>query len=87
MLYLAMADLSGWYSLMCQCCSFIGMLGLTNVDLTTFAGDPIDISNFQAKITDRPKESGNLPRQEAYIFYILSCWQPADAVKDRSNKV
>jgi len=49
------------------------MLGLTNVDLTTFAGDPIDISNFQAKITDRPKESGNLPRQEAYIFYILSC--------------
>jgi hypothetical protein len=46
--------------------SLNGMPSLTDVDLTTFAGDAIDASYFQAKgIPDGPKETGDLPRQEA----------------------
>jgi hypothetical protein len=44
---------------------------LTNVDFTTFAGDAVDTSCFQYKVIhDRPKETCNLPRQEATLKWL-----------------
>jgi len=45
--------------------------GLTNVDLTTFAGNATDASCFQAKvILHGPKEAGDLPKWEANSPYV-----------------
>jgi hypothetical protein len=50
-----------------------GMPSLTNIDLTTFTGDAVDTSCFQAKvILDGLKETGDLPRWETYSFYVMS---------------
>jgi hypothetical protein len=49
------------------------MPSLTNLDLATFAGDAIDTSCFHAKVTlGGPKETDDLPRQEAYSFDVMS---------------
>jgi hypothetical protein len=76
MLYLAITHLSGWYNLnvsvvLLEPC-LNGMPSLTNVGLTTFIGMP-DASYFHTKvISDWVKETGNLPRQEAYSFEVVS---------------
>jgi len=63
------------------------MSDLTNVDLTTFTGDAVDTSCFQAKvILDRTKDTGNLPRWEAYSFHAMSLYHPSDAVENRFHK-
>jgi len=49
------------------------MPGLSNVDLTTFAGDTVNARCYQVKfILDGPKETGDLPRQKAYSFHVMS---------------
>jgi hypothetical protein len=64
-----------------------GTTSLTNVDLTTFTGDAVDARYFQARvILERPKETGDLPGQEAYSFYVMSHYHPADAVEYKSHK-
>jgi hypothetical protein len=48
------------------------MPSLSTVDLTTLAGDAVDVSCFQAKIIlDGLKETGDFPRGEAYSFDIV----------------
>jgi len=45
-----------------------------NVDITIFTGYAVGTSCFQAiVIPDRPKETGNLPRQEVYSLDVMSC--------------
>jgi hypothetical protein len=51
----------------------IGVSSLSNIDLTTVTGDALKASCFQAMvICDGPKETGILPRQEAYSFDVMS---------------
>jgi hypothetical protein len=46
---------------------------MSNVNFTTFRGHAINASCFQAKfIPDRPKETGDLPGQEAYSTDVMS---------------
>jgi len=46
---------------------------LSNVDLTTLTGDVVNAQCFQAEvILDRLKETGDLPRWEAYSFDVMS---------------
>jgi hypothetical protein len=50
-----------------------GTPGLTNVDLTTFAGVAVDARCFQARvILDGPKETGDLHRREtdSFLCYV-----------------
>jgi hypothetical protein len=45
--------------------------GLTNVDLTTFAGDLVDASCFQVEVSlDGPKENGDLQRRGPTNFIL-----------------
>jgi hypothetical protein len=60
-----------------------GMPGLPNVDLT-FAGDAVDSSCFQAKvILDELKETGDLPGQDAYNFFLLLLLLKTDPTKSK----
>lgn len=53
--------------------TFNGMLGLSNVNLITFAGDAVNTWCFKAEfILGRPKETGNFPRWEVYSFDVIS---------------
>jgi hypothetical protein len=46
---------------------------LSNVDLTTLAGDAVNIQCFHTEIIlDRLKEIDNPPRQEACCFDVMS---------------
>jgi hypothetical protein len=43
------------------------------LDLSTFTGDDVNARCFQAKIIlGGLKETGDLPRWEAYRFYVMS---------------
>jgi hypothetical protein len=44
-----------------------GMLSLSNVDLITLTGDAV-----KHQVVSRLNKTGNLPRQEAYSFYVMS---------------
>jgi hypothetical protein len=70
------ADLSGWYSLTCQWCSLSRSQWNTRyyyVTLTTFRGDAVDTSCFQAKvILDGTKKTGDLPRGARPTVFMLS---------------
>jgi hypothetical protein len=45
------------------------MLGFTNTDLNTLTGNPVNTGCFEDKIIlDGPKETGGLPKWEAYNF-------------------
>jgi hypothetical protein len=37
-------------------------------------------------ILEGVKETGDLPRQEAYSFNVMSCWHPADVLEGWSTK-
>jgi len=55
--------------------------------LTTFAGDRVSATCFQAKfILDGTNETGHYPRQESHSYDVMSHWHPADAVETWANK-
>jgi hypothetical protein len=50
-----------------------GMPSLSSVDLTTFTRDAVNAKCFEAEvILNGLQETGDLPRWEAYYYYVLS---------------